>query len=430
VATPPLSESQLRQALDAYAEHGTHTRAAAALRIPRQTFQARLDRAQRWAKGAGYVSAEQAPAAPIQTEAITVSGDNAELMKVTTARVKSLADLIRVCEINTDEWEVVSWKCGTYEGQSKDNVTSAVTVTQMFTVRASLTRKWQVIDARAEIAAMLEDAARRMPPRPFVARATKGAHMLELMIPDLHLGKLAWAPETGYQHYDSKIAVDVFRTAVEVLVARTAAFAFERVVFPVGNDMFHSDTKQGTTTKGTPLDNDGRFQKMFITGRQMIAETIDRLRQVAHVEVVMVPGNHDAVANFCLGDALACWFRNTKGVTIRNAPMPRKYVQFGRNMLLFAHGDKGKRTDWPLLMATEEPKMFGACLHRETHTGHLHKTQVDERMGVRVRTFSALCSADSWHSENLFVGNARQADALVWHRDEGIVSTAVYTAPA
>lgn len=428
MAARPLSEAQLREVLDACAAHPSQGAAARALRINKQTFQSRLARARSWAAGSGYVSAEAALPKPIQTDSLTVSGDNAELTKITQQRVRTLADLIAVCEIDTNEWDVVSWKCGAYEGQSKDNATSAVTVTQMFTVRASLRLKREVIAVRTEIAAMLEEAAAKMPARPFVKRQPKGAHMLELMIPDLHLGKLAWAPETGYQNYDSKIAVTVFREAVEVLVARTASFRFERVVLPVGNDMFHSDTKAGTTTKGTPLDNDGRFQKMFVTGRRMIVEAIERLRQIAHVEVVMVPGNHDTVANFCLGDSLECWFRNTKGVTVRNQPTPRKYVHFGKCLVLFTHGDKGKRTDYPLLMATES-KQWSSTLHREIHTGHVHKTQVDERMGIRVRTFSALCSADSWHSENLFVGNARQADAIVWHPEEGIVSSAVYTVP-
>ena len=50
-------------------------------------------------------------------------------------------------------------------------------------------------------------------------------------------------------------------------------------------------------------------------------------------------------------------------------------------------------------------------------------------MGVRVRVSPALCPADSWHSENHFVGNLRSAEALVWSRDEGNVAVATYTVP-
>lgn len=425
MAQPKLPDAVLKATIDALASHRTRQEAAESLGLGLPTFVSRLSRALAWAKKSGYQSKATPP--PIGQDSFTAHGDTAQVQKLTKHRVRTLADLVAVCQIDTDEWVIDRWQCGAYEGQSKDTKTSVVTVTPMFSVRAWLRRNRPIIETKAEIKALFEDAAKRLPAAPFVKRAAKGDYMLELMIPDLHLGKLAWAPETGYQNYDSKIAGAVFREAVEVLVARTASLAFGRVVFPVGNDLFHSDTKQGTTTKGTPLDNDGRFQKMYSTGRRMIVEAIERLRQIAPVEVVMVPGNHDAVANFCLGDSLECWFRNTKDVMVRNSPSPRKYVQHGQNMILFSHGDLGKRADWPLLMATEQPEMFGATRHRETHTGHTHKTQVDEKMGVRVRTFSALCAADSWHSENLFVGNARQADALVWHPREGIVSSATYT---
>src|ERR1044071_480200 len=96
-------------------------------------------------------------------------------------------------------------------------------------------------------------------------------------------------------------------------------------------------------------------------------------------------------------------------------------------MLMFAHGNKGKLADYPLVMATEQPTMFGATQHREAHTGDKHTTRVHEYHGVKVRISPALCASDSWHSENLFVGNARSAEAFVWHQDEGLVGTAVYT---
>jgi hypothetical protein len=251
--------------------------------------------------------------------------------------------------------------------------------------------------------------------------------MLELAIPDLHLGKLAWAPETGYADYDLKIAENLFRQAVGTLMARAASFKLGRILLPVGNDFFHSDSKFGATTKGTPLDTDSRYHKAFLTGRRLLVDVVENLSEIAPVTVVIVPGNHDTLSSFHLGDALDCWFHGDENVTVMNAPIPRKYVGFGKTALMFTHGDKGKAADYPLLFATEQPKMFSDATFREIHTGHLHTTRLTEKMGVRVRISPALCSPDEWHAANHYVGNLRGAEGLVYHPVEGLVSVAHFT---
>jgi hypothetical protein len=95
---------------------------------------------------------------------------------------------------------------------------------------------------------------------------------------------------------------------------------------------------------------------------------IDLLEWEAYVK--MVPGNHDTLSTWCLGHSLECWFHATPDVMIDNEPRNRKYHQFGQVILMFTHGDKGKRPNYPLVMATEQPQMFGATVHREAHTGH------------------------------------------------------------
>lgn len=281
--------------------------------------------------------------------------------------------------------------------------------------------------AREDLEAMVDSARLKMPKRLPRPRPAVSDVMVELMVPDLHLGKLAWGNETGYDSYDSKVAVRLYREAIDTLVARTAVWKPERFVLVLGNDFFHSDTLTGTTTKGTPLDNDSRFAKMFRAGRELLVDVITQLHTHAPVTVVCQPGNHDQQSAWTLGEALECWFHRTPTVTIVNEPTPRKYLEWGKVMLMWSHGDKGKAGDIPLLMATEQPQMFGRTLFRESHVGHKHKHQADEHMGVRVRVCSALSGTDAWHSENQFVGNLRQAEAFVWSKSEGLLGTAVYT---
>ena len=59
--------------------------------------------------------------------------------------------------------------------------------------------------------------------------------MLEVPIVDLHVAKLAWAPETG-ENYDIKIAERRFMDVIHDVIERAQKYEFEQVVFPIGND--------------------------------------------------------------------------------------------------------------------------------------------------------------------------------------------------
>jgi hypothetical protein len=213
------------------------------------------------------------PEPPQTTESFTAEGDSAEVQRRTPENVRTLDDLVRVCQIDLTEWIVDKWVCNKWEMGSKDPEGN-VTATPLYQVKAWLKRNRPMISAKAEIDALVADAKKLIAPRPFVQRKASGPYLLEIAIPDLHLGKLAWGPETGGPNYDSKIAAALYMEALEALIQRTAAFKFERVVLVLGHDFYHSDSKQGTTTKGTPLDNDSRFHKTFIAGRRLMTDAI------------------------------------------------------------------------------------------------------------------------------------------------------------
>lgn len=381
---------------------------------------------QKRSKVCGDCSGNQAKPAPASS--LVATGNTAEITRSTNTNIRTLQDLIRVCEIDTTEWEVERWVANKWEVAAKDKG-GTLRHSPLFQVKAWLRRKVVLADARAEISALFADALKKAPKRTTIKATPRGEHMLEIAIPDLHVGKLAWAAETG-SSYDTKIARDLFHSAIDALIARTSAFKFNRILFPVGQDLLHSDSLEGTTTKGTRLDTDSRYQKSFMAARELMTEGIDRLLEIAPVDVEVIPGNHDQRSAWTLGHSLQCFYRNTSNVWINNEPTSRKYVQHGKVMILLTHGDKGKKQDYPLLMATERPKMFGETVHREVHTGHLHQTRVQEFHGVRVRISPALCSADAWHAENMFVGQVRGAEAYVWHPQDGLVTLALFTVPA
>lgn len=363
---------------------------------------------------------------PELQETNEISGDKWKIVLPKT-RIHTLEELIEFCKVDLEIWHVEKFLVNKWEVGAK--IDEKLEVTPLFQVKAYLVRKKIVESIRNEISE-LKELAKRESPLPIRVRKLNKAsgHALEINIADHHFGKLAWKQETGDQNYDTKIALQCFQRALETILDRVSAYSFDEIIFIIGNDLFNSDDMEGRTTKGTYVSSDIRYQKTFSVVRTAMTDAIERLRRLTKmVRVIMVSGNHDHLSVWHLGDSLECYFSKYDDVTIDNSPKYHKYYQFGLCMVAWTHGDKGKIKDLPLLMATEQPVMFGATKFREAHTGHKHHKSVEEQHGVIVRILSSLSPADAWHAEQGFTGNLRSAEGFIWHKTEGLVGTIVYT---
>lgn len=249
-------------------------------------------------------------------------------------------------------------------------------------------------------------------------------HMLEISPVDLHVGKYAWGEEAG-EDYDITIAEQVFTDAINDILYRASVYSLEGIVLVVGNDLLQTDTLQGTTTAGTYVDTDSRYIKSFRRARAINSWAIHRCAEVAPVQVQIVPGNHDSLTSFHIGEVLEAEFERDPRVTICNSAKRRKYLRYGVTLLGWTHGNEEKPQDLPLIMAQEEPQAWGETLHREWHVGHLHKmketryTAGDSFNGVRVRVLPSLCAPDAWHYTRGFVKERRACEGYLWNRTSG-----------
>lgn len=250
---------------------------------------------------------------------------------------------------------------------------------------------------------------------------------------DLHLGKLAWGEETG-EDYDSKIAVKRFRNALEDLINKAKGYEPQKILFPVGNDIYNSDKAKPfpQTTNGTPQMDDLRWQKMFRLGVKLITEAVIRLAKVAPVEVYTVFSNHDHERVFYLGETLAAVFESHPIVNVNNSPKVRKYFTWGECLLGLAHGHNEKPQDLPLTMAQEAKESWATTFYREWLLGHLHhqkkfQTQTaKDYNGVRVTYLTSPSASDAWHFERNFVGAIKGAEGYIYNKDEGLVGVVVH----
>jgi len=244
--------------------------------------------------------------------------------------------------------------------------------------------------------------------------------LFELPIMDFHLGKLSWSNETGDADYDLKIAAKLWKKTVDDLIYKACNFGkIEKILFPIGQDYFHFDTPAVTTTAGTQLDSDTRWQKMFSKGVELLVWAVEQLRKIAPVEILWIPGNHDQMLSYAATVGLAQRYAETKSVRVDLSATPRKYRLYGNSLIGYSHGEKdGRRLEG--LMQIEAPELWGKSVFREFHMGHLHTESTVTKNGIVFRRISAITAPDAWHVENGLIGSVRQAQAFMWDRELGL----------
>lgn len=244
--------------------------------------------------------------------------------------------------------------------------------------------------------------------------------LLEFSFPDYHWGKLCWEEESGH-NYDMKIAKELLKKATDFTLLQASKFNISKIILPFGNDFFTTDSLFNTTTGGTPQSVDSRHHKMFRDGYKLIIEIVERLKTLAPVKILGIPGNHDQSLVLYSMELFDAYYHNDQNVEVDTSAVLRKYYKWGSNLLGYTHGNREKINDLAILMATEMPKEWALTKYRVWHIGHTHtrKLQIDEKCGVQVRTMPAISGVDAWHFEKGFTGNIRGTTSTIYDKNLG-----------
>lgn len=353
--------------------------------------------------------------------------------------VKTLDELLAACKVNSDVWKVKDFLINKWDVTSwKRHYPETI---QNWQVKARLERDIKLVKEKIAGEVFQEMTKNYIPPTLYMdwERNNIGGdekNLLEISIFDLHIGKLAWGGET-FENYDVKIARKRFLTSIQKLLKGANGFNFDRILFPVGNDFFNSDTMENTTTKGIPQDEDLRWQKTFDVGVRLLIDAINLLKQTGvPVDVVVIPGNHDFERSYYMGKYLEAWFNTDRLVSINNGASPRKYYRYGNLLLGLTHGSEEKEASLPLIMATdiESKPMWSETKFHEWHLGHIHRKRtvqydinksrlLNEDLGVTIRYLSSLTGTEEWHHKKGFIGSTKAADGFLWNYEFGLVAT-------
>lgn len=287
-------------------------------------------------------------------------------------------------------------------------------------VKTTVDQEQQEAAFKSAIEAMTADVPRIAPVKP---PKVKTDELLTCYpIGDHHVGMMAWHKESGAD-YDLVIAETSLMRAMDHLVSLSPDC--EQGLMAVLGDFLHIDSfKVVTPTHGYLLDADSRFPKMVAVAIRVLRYGIDcMLRKHAKAHVIIELGNHDPSSAIFMMQLLANVYEKEPRITIDTSPKPFHYFQFGKNMIATNHGDKVKLVDLPLIMATDQPKMWGETEHRFCWTGHVHhyqgmETRGKELKGVTVESFPVLAPEDAHASSNGY-RSKRSMKSIILHREFG-----------
>lgn len=244
---------------------------------------------------------------------------------------------------------------------------------------------------------------------------------------DAHLDKISLKGETG-ENITMQDNINRYVKGFDTLLASVLTHDPEQIIFPIGNDLFHANDMSGRTKRGTQIQYLCSPEEAYAEICKVTIGCVAKLAQTgAKVVIPFVKGNHDEDNITILGFWLRELFSGNNQITFLPGRLQRNYIQYGKNLFGFAHGDKEKSkiNDLPLLMAQEVPKMWAETIYRVIMCGDLHHEieykflSTKDRPGVKVVFLRSVGGSDKWHVDHGWTGIPKTAYAEIWGKDEG-----------
>jgi hypothetical protein len=239
---------------------------------------------------------------------------------------------------------------------------------------------------------------------------------VELSMADFHIGKKTLEGECIYNK-----KIQFINVLADLLFKVTNNYNIKTIVFPIGNDYFHTDNYQNSTTNGTPQDVLSGYDNEYEEGFDLLVGAIQLLNlNATNIEIILVQGNHDRTKSFYLAHALEVFFKGNKKIKFKREHSTTKFTVLGNTFIGYHHGNC-KIDDLPLIFATNKDSSvaFGNALYRHVHTGDKHHYMAKEIKGVRIQQMPSLSGTDRWHLDNNYINNVRAGLVHLFHPIHG-----------
>jgi hypothetical protein len=248
---------------------------------------------------------------------------------------------------------------------------------------------------------------------------------------DMHYGMYASKSESG-DKFDRDVARNRLVEKTEQLLSNICVNGKpDKFYVGIGSDFFHIDTDKGTTSSQKVAPQiDGTPGEILAEGSQLMTTYIDMLSQIANVEIIPVPGNHDMHSTISLLLYIDAYYKDSNKVRVEGITendgidiRPRQYRRYGNNLIGFTHGCDEKRGDLSSLMSHEAKEDWGDTEHKLFMTGHKHHEIIKDDDGVLIYQLPSLTGHDRYHYRKGLNRSRRALSACLFDKDDGVFST-------
>lgn len=392
--TPPLTDKQIAEAVQALETHGNQSQAAMALRIARSTLQARLRRA--------------AERGLLGTKPVLPG-----------FAIKSIAG-----KTETGEWVKQTREAGEVYEAPAGQALKAQSVLTDAEGRVLMTWHKTGVDKDAQMAAFaaMVDALKEELPRVtmMLPPASVEADLLnQFVVTDSHFGMLAHREETGAD-YDLKLAEQLLLDWFAAAVAG-APQAHTAVLAQLGDLLHHDSLESVTPAHRHVLDADSRLHKVVRVVIRTLRRIVDMLLQKhRHVHVVMASGNHDPASSVWVRELLATIYENEPRVTVDTSPMLYYSYEWGSTALFYHHGHKRNVNNVDATLAGMFRELFGLSQYAYAHVGHLHSDEGRKSALMYVERHETLAAPDAYAAGGGWL-SGRSAKVITYSKQYGEV---------
>jgi DNA-binding Lrp family transcriptional regulator len=340
--------------------------------------------------------------------------------------IKTESELLAAAKIDMSLYEIERVVVNNWEVSGKHKTKDGIWKTGNFQIKITLKRKTDEKIALEQLLARIQAASKPItkPYPKYTKPKSKQRRSLEICVMDPHLGMQCFVGDSG-QNWSLDECENQYLWSIDYLVEQAKAFGpFEEIVLPFGNDYMHHDNLLHTTTKGTPQPEGMPYYMVYERAIDLSYKIVDRLREVAPVKVLTIPGNHDQVSSFTLGHVLKARYHNDRAVNVDASPSTYKFYHFGTNLLGFDHGHHIKPIRLAAIMAHECRDIWAKTSYREWHLGDQHRKGSSnpvmlEEQGVSVEYLKALTPTNAWHKLKGFSWQQRGSTGFVWDYHSG-----------
>lgn len=297
-------------------------------------------------------------------------------------QIRSLDELIEKCKIDTKVWNIERY-VQNYWGNGKD---------PHWQVKAWLTKKGKSENFHKDFINFLRNYKPKIQlfhPKAYIPTAPRGCLIINKQ--DQHFNKFDIHGDNSME----KRFLEIYERTENIAGVAAFSHQLEEIYYVIGSDQFNAEWT-GTTTRGTKMDNIDTFHNSFEAICNHELGMINMLRSYGkHIEVLFVSGNHDEHVGWHLINWLKAMFRGTNDVHFETSPSYRKYARFGKNALMFNHGDAIKPPKLANIFPIEFKDEWSKCENFYIFTGDKHHEITMDFHGIMFFQLPALSKAKS-----------------------------------